>query len=80
MKVAVITDVPALPKSNWPLEIATTDVVADAYAHVPVAAVVATVGAVIDTFASPYVADTFDHVNVGVDWLTESVAVTDVVL
>ena len=80
MNVAVITDVPALPKSNWPAETVTTDVVADEYVHVPVAAVVATVGAVIVAFASPYVADTFDHVNVGVALSTVKVAVTDAVL
>ena len=53
VNVAVITDVPASPKSNEPPEIATTEVVADAYAQVPVAAVVATLGAVIVAFASP---------------------------
>ena len=53
MKVAVITDVPALPKSNELPEIATTDVVADEYIQVPVAAVVATVGAVMVAFESP---------------------------
>jgi len=53
VNVAVTTDVPASPKSNEPPEIATTEVVADEYAHVPVAAVVATVGAVIVAFASP---------------------------
>jgi hypothetical protein len=44
---------------------------------VPVAAVVATVGATIDAFASPNVAATFDHVNVGVALSTVSVAVVD---
>jgi hypothetical protein len=53
VNVAVTTDVPALPKSNWPPEIVATEVVADEYAHVPVADVVATVGAVIVAFASP---------------------------
>jgi hypothetical protein len=53
VKVAVITDVPALPKSNELPEIATTDVVADEYIQVPVAAVVATVGAVMVAFESP---------------------------
>ena len=79
MKVAVTTDEPALPKSNWLPEIATTDVAADAYNQVPVAAVVATVGAVMLAFASPYVASTLAHVNVGVALATVSVAVTDVV-
>ena len=53
VKVAVMTDEPASPKSNWLPEIATTDVVADEYPQVPVAAVVATLGAVMVMFASP---------------------------
>ena len=48
-----MTDEPASPKSNWLPEIATTDVVADEYPQVPVAAVVATLGAVMVMFASP---------------------------
>ena len=51
--MAVITDVPVSPKSNELPDTVTTDVVADEYAHVPVADVVATVGAVIVEFASP---------------------------
>ena len=43
----------------------------------PVADVVATVGAVIVAFASPYVAVTFAHVNVGVACATVRVAVVD---
>ena len=38
-----------------------------------------TVGAVIAVFASPYVADTFAQLNVGVAFATVNVAVTDVV-
>jgi hypothetical protein len=58
VNVAVISEVPAFPKSRSDPEIVTTDVVADEYAHVPVAAVVATVGAVIALFASPNIAVT----------------------
>ena len=39
----------------------------------PVADVVATVGAVMAPFASPYVAVTFDHVKVGVALSTVTV-------
>jgi hypothetical protein len=53
VNVAVITDVPVSPKSNELPDTVTTDVVADEYAHVPVADVVATIGAVIVAFASP---------------------------
>ena len=65
VNVAVITDVPALPKSNSAPETAATDDVADAYDHAPETELV-TVGAVIAALASPYVADTFDQLNSGV--------------
>jgi hypothetical protein len=70
----VITEDPALAKSKLDPEIATTEVVADAYDHVP-AIEPLTVGAVIEALASPYVADTDDHVNVGVALSTVNVAV-----
>ena len=66
VNVAVMTDEPASPKSNSLPVIVTTEVVADEYDQVPVAAVVATVGAPIVELVAPYVAVTFDHVNVGV--------------
>ena len=53
MNVAVMTDDPALPKSNAPLVIVTTEVAAEEYVHVPVAAVVATLGETMDAFAAP---------------------------
>ena len=65
VNVAVITEDPALAKSKLDPEIATTEVVADVYDHEP-ATEPASVGTVITALASPYVADTFDHVNVGV--------------
>jgi hypothetical protein len=77
VNVAVIVEVPALPKSKSLPDTATTEASEDAYDHVPVAAVVATVGATIDAFASPNVAVTFDHVNVGVALSMVNVAVTD---
>jgi len=42
--------------------------------------VVAMVGAVMLAFASPYVADTFDHVKVGVALSMVNVAVAEVAL
>ena len=74
MNVAVTTDEPTFPKSRLDPETATTELVADAYNHVP-ATEPPTVGAVIVAFASPYVADTDDHVNVGVALPTVRVAV-----
>ena len=65
VNVAVITDVPALPKSKSDQEIFATDVVADAYDHEPEIEFV-TVGAVIAALASLYVADTSDQLNNGV--------------
>jgi hypothetical protein len=53
VNVAVMTDDPALPKSNAPLVIVTTEVAAEEYVHVPVAAVVATLGETMDAFAAP---------------------------
>ena len=63
--MAVITEVPALPKSKLDPEIATTEVVSDAYDHVP-ATEPPTVGATIAASASPKTAEIFDQVNVGV--------------
>jgi hypothetical protein len=80
VNVAVITDDPALPKSNAPLVMATTEVAAEEYVHVPVAAVVPTLGATIVELLAPYVAVTPDQVKVGVALATVSDAVTDVVL
>ena len=79
VNVAVIVAEPAFAKSSWepPPAIVTTEVSLEAYAHVPVADVVATVGAVIVAFTSPYVAVTFAHVNVGVACATVRVAVVD---
>ena len=65
VNVAVITEDPALAKSKLDPDRATTEVVADAYDHVP-ATEPATVGATIAASASPNEAETFDHVNVGV--------------
>jgi hypothetical protein len=76
VKVAVTTELPAFPKSKSDPEIDTTDVVADEYVHVPVAAVVATVGAVIARFASPKVAVTPAQLNVGVACPTVTVMAT----
>ena len=70
----MITEDPALAKSKLDPEIATTEVVADVYDHEP-ATEPATVGTEIVAFASPYVADTDDHVNVGVAISTVNVAV-----
>ena len=75
VNVAVMTEVPALPKSNSAPEIAATEVVADAYDHEPATEFV-TVGAVIATFASPYVADTSDQLNSGVTCETVTVIAT----
>ena len=75
VNVAVITEVPALPKSNSAPEIAATDVVADAYDHEPEIEFV-TVGAAIAALASPYVADTFDQPNNGVTCETVTVIAT----
>ncbi|MFM7964110.1 MAG: hypothetical protein ACKPBF_09135, partial [Actinomycetota bacterium] len=82
VNVPVIVAEPALPKSSWVLlaAICTTAVALDTYVHEPVADVVATVGAVMLAFASPYVADTFDHVNVGVALSIVNVAVAEVAL
>ena len=75
VNVAVMTDVPALPKSNSVPETAATDVVADAYDHEPAIEFV-TVGSVIAALASPYVADTFDQLNSGVTCETVTVIAT----
>ena len=75
MNVAVTVDVPTTPKSNEDPAIATIEPSADAYDHVPLARVDATVGAVIAASASPYVADTFAQLNVGVAFATVNVAV-----
>jgi len=55
VNVPVIVEVPASPKSNCELldAIDTTAVSLEAYVQVPVADVVATVGAAIVAFASP---------------------------
>jgi hypothetical protein len=66
VNVAVMTDEPTSPKSNSLPATATTEGLADEYDQVPVAEVVATVGAAIVELVAPYVAVTFDHVNVGV--------------
>ena len=72
-----MNEVPTAPKSNAvPAAIATTDVVADAYVHVP-AIEPTTVGAVIVAFTSPNVADTFDQLNAGAALSIVNVAVTD---
>ncbi len=76
VNVAVTTELPAFPKSKSVPEIATTEVVADEYVQVPVAAVVATVGAVIALFASPKVAVTPAQLNVGVAFSTVTVMAT----
>ena len=76
VKVAVTTELPAFPKSKSDPETATTEVLADEYVHVPVAAVVATVGAVIARFASPKVAVTPAQLNVGVACPTVTVMAT----
>ena len=67
------TDEPTFPKSRLEPETATTELVADAYDHVPPIEPL-TIGAVIEALASPYVADTDDHVNVGVALSTVNVA------
>lgn len=68
MNVAVITDVPALPKSSCEPEMVVTDVDADEYDHVPVIErpLALADGDVMLAFVSPYVADTLLQVNVGV--------------
>jgi hypothetical protein len=76
VNVAVISEVPAFPKSRSDPEIDITDVVADEYVHVPVAAVVATVGAVIALLTSPKVAVTPAQLNVGVAFSTVTVMAT----
>ena len=53
VNVAVTTDEPAMPTSNFVLEIAITAESADEYDHVPAAAVVATDGETIVKSASP---------------------------
>ena len=80
VNVAVITAEPALPTSNFVPEIATTDVSADEYVQVPVAAVVATAGDTMVISASLYVASTFDQLNVGVALLTVNVEVVAAVV
>jgi hypothetical protein len=79
VKVAVTTEVPALRTSNLVPAIATTEVSAEEYVHVPVAEVVATVGETIEMSASPYVALTFAQENVGVALSTVNVDVVEVV-
>ena len=79
VKVAVTTDVPASRTSNLVPAIATTEVSAEEYVHVPVAEVVATVGETIEMSASPYVALTFAQENVGVALSTVNVDVVEVV-
>jgi hypothetical protein len=79
VKVAVTTEVPALRTSNLVPAIATTEVSAEKYVHVPVAEVVATVGETIEMSASPYVALTFVQENVGVALSTVNVDVVEVV-
>ena len=74
MNVAVTIDVPALPTSNLVPEMTTTEVSADMYDHVPVAAVVATTGETIVMSGSLNVAVASDHENVGVALSTVSVA------
>jgi hypothetical protein len=59
--------------------IATTEVSAEEYVHVPVAEVVATVGETIEMSASPYVALTFVQEKVGVALSTVNVDVVEVV-
>ena len=53
VNVAVMTEEPAFTTSKFVPEMAITEVVADAYDHVPVAAVVATAGETIVKSASP---------------------------
>jgi hypothetical protein len=79
VKVAVTTEVPALSTSNLVPAIATTEVSAEEYVHVPVAEVVATVGETIEMSASPYVALTFVQEKVGVALSTVNVDVVEVV-
>ena len=79
VKVAVTTEVPALRTSNLVPAIATTEVSAEKYVHVPVAEVVATVGETIEMSASPYVALTFVQEKVGVALSTVNVDVVEVV-
>jgi hypothetical protein len=79
VKVAVTTEVPALRTSNLVPAIATTEVSAEEYVHVPVAEVVATVGETIEMSASPYVALTFVQEKVGVALSTVNVDVVEVV-
>ena len=74
VNVAVTIDVPALPTSNLVPETTTTEVSADTYDHVPVAAVVATTGETIVMSGSSNVAVASDHENVGVALSTVSVA------
>ena len=69
------TDEPTFPKSRLDPETATTELVADAYDQEPAIELV-TVGATIATFASPYVADTFDQLNNGVTCETVKVIAT----
>ena len=75
VNVAVTVDVPAFPKSNSEPDTEATDVVADTYDHEPAIELI-TVGAVIERFASPYVADTFDQLNNGVTCATVKVIAT----
>jgi hypothetical protein len=77
VNVAVTVADPASPKSSCQPAIDTTESALEMYAHVPVADVVAIVGAEIFAFASPYVAVTFDHVNVGVARATVRIADVD---
>jgi hypothetical protein len=79
VKVAVTTEVPALRTSNLVPAIATTEVSAEEYVHVPVADVVATAGETMEMSASPYVAPTFVQENVGVALSTVNVDVVKAV-
>jgi hypothetical protein len=77
VKVAVTTEVPASRTSNLVPAIATTEVSAEEYVHVPFADVVATAGETMVMSASPYVALTFVQENVGVALSTVNVDVVE---
>jgi hypothetical protein len=79
VKVAVTTEVPASRTSNLVPAIATTEVSAEEYVHVPVADVVATAGETMEMSASPYVALTSVQENVGVALSTVNVDVVEAV-